>query len=405
MTDMDPNAQEREAYRREAQQGRGPAGNDSLTRRLGRALRTLANWIRANPFSELLRALEPIGILVAVVGIWFAVIQTLSTQEALESAHEQTRLARKALEDERPVREMTMVSLAWEALERARQNRGASGQYDALRALRRLGKTDFSDADLSSIDLRQADLRSLEFNRADLTGGLLDRADFTKAGLREAVFGGTSLVESIFLEATLDSTKFISANLAGTRFDNTILNNTTFLGTTLPWTKFLESKLKGGKISNNYLIGTNFSGATLDGVRFIVRNMRQVDFSSATFVATQFDFERSFQLGDVSPKDLCPDGSHTNLRRKFSQVNFKDATLTCHDAEVPGGVGCTSLTFVDLVDVEFEGTNFVGTDVSGTDFRKSRLTQEQVDGMCWSRDSCPPLLPDDLKTPPSCTAE
>ena len=140
-------------YRKAAKQGASSSPLDWLTLWPSWATRAFRRCLNHNPFIELLRAMEPLGVLVAVIGIWFAVIQTQSAHEELEHTREQTRLARESFEADRLVREMTLDALAWEALERSRSSRGDVGQYEALVALRETKKGDFTHVNFSRMDV------------------------------------------------------------------------------------------------------------------------------------------------------------------------------------------------------------------------------------------------------------
>ena len=401
MTNSDKNHTDWNTYRRSANEGAKSTPLDWLILWPPWATRTLAQWLNSNPIMVLLRALEPFGVLVAVIGIWFAVVQTLSTYEELRHTREQTRLARESFEADRVVREMTLDAFAWEAFERARISPGDVGQYQALAALRETKNGDFTNVNFSRIDFTRADLSNLTLQLAIFDAALLRSADFRGSDLRSARFGDKAALDGAdFRGARLKSTRFLTVDLPEARFDNTTLERAEFHGTALGETNFASSRLRKIEISNPELFYTNFSFATLEQVQFTVPEMKGVDFEGATIIASQLT---SLHSDDLKP--LCPDGSQAMLRRKFWRVNFKDATLTCNDNAPSGGLGCTSLHFVDLLEVNLSHTKFNGTDVSGTDFRRSNVTQRQVAGMCWFADWCPPKLPENINPPPLCELE
>ena len=375
------------------------------------AIGTLTEFLKRNPIIDLLRALEPLGIMFVVIGVWFAVIQTQSAKEELKQAREQTRISQEAFAAERPVREMTLVSLAWEALERARNTRGVTGQYDALAALRKLRKADFSYANLSGIDFRRADLSRLQFSHSNLSGAMLDAADFKDANLTAAtVTNDASLVESDFRGATLTSTTFSHVNLAGTIFEGNKLIQTKFYATALGETNFQNSYLEEVAFQSAELFETDFSNATLKRTSFTVRKMTGVKFHSAKIVASKLTSYRQPNLKTFAKKSdmksLCLGESNEALRFQLYNAEFRNAELTCHgNAALSGSSACTSFHFANLNDVDFTNATFSGTDVSGTDFRETNLTPTQVGGMCWFADWCPPILPGHLQPPPLCEAE
>lgn len=401
MTDSDKTYPDWNTYRRIANEGAKSTSLDWLILWPPWATRALARWLNSNPIIEFLRALEPLGVLAAVIGIWFAVMQTLSTYEELHHTREQTRLARESFEADRVVRNMTLDAFAWEALDRAQNSPGNVGQYEALAALREIKKGDFTNVNFSRIDFTRANLSNLTLRRATFDAATLRLADFRDSDLRSARFGDKAALDRAdFRGATLESTHFLTADLPEARFDDTTLERTEFHGTALGETNFASSTLRKVKISNPELFYTNCRSATFDQVEFTVPEIKGVNFEGAILIASQLT---SLHTNDLT--HLCPDGSKALLRPKLWRVNLKDTTLKCSSDAPSGGLGCTSLHFADLLEVDLSGTEFEGTDVSGTDFRFSNVTQRQVTGMCWFADWCPPKLPEDFDLPPLCDVE
>ena len=214
----------------------------------------LAECYRKTPVSGALRILEPLGIMISVLAL-------LGTIAALWITLEEISEERTARNEERQMRRATLLSLAYERLEVARQKdfdlnvhekHTRAGQIaileEMVRQRMRLTSIDASFANLSS-NVNQ--LRPLGDSAGPgilLYGGLLNMADFRSSNLAGADFRW----------AELDFARFQNAFLRGGDFRHSTLRYADFSNADMTSSDFLAADMTGTKLN-----GTNLSSASL----------------------------------------------------------------------------------------------------------------------------------------------
>lgn len=215
---------------------------------------------------------------------------------------------------------------------------------DVQAAISAIGKRDFKDSDLFSLDLSQTRLDGITFR------GNYKNINFHRTRFRDCIFGsdintgGANFLQSNFREAVFEKAEFKYADFREVRFDSSI---------------FLTSTFEGTDFRSSYLLGAKFSGRT---------NINKCHFESA-------DLTRVSVGGEI--KLLKPD-KKKRMRTCFKEESevkgtfFRDANFTeAHLSDVlfeEGGYQKTK--FVGAV---LRGVTFRSIDLSSTNFSRSRI--------------------------------
>ena len=190
-----------------------------------------AEWYDRTKFSKTLRVFESLGVVIAI----FALICTVL---ALGLTVEEVRLAREVRDEERRMRQATLLAVLYERLQEARRTdadkapkdkHARAGQIPILQELVRL-KSDLSYVDASGVNLTPGDkllieigvpgialdegrLRVARLNNSNLAGAQMVGADLWKAN-----FDGSYLQSANFTGADLSYATFDGANVDGANF-------------------------------------------------------------------------------------------------------------------------------------------------------------------------------------------
>ncbi len=224
------------------------------------------------------------------------------------------------------------------------ENHTSSYLIDVQAAISAIGKRDFKDSDLFSLDLSQTRLDGITFR------GNYKNINFHRTRFRDCIFGSdinmgdANFLQSNFREAVFEKAKFKYADFREVRFDRSI---------------FLTSTFEGTDFRSSHLLGAKFSGRT---------NINKCHFESA-------DLTRVSIGGEI--KLLKPDKKKT-MRTYFKEESevkgtfFRDANFTgAYLSDVLFEEGsCQKTKFIGAV---LRGVTFRSIDLSSANFSRSRI--------------------------------
>ena len=287
---------------------------------------------------------------------------------------------------DRGLRKQTQISLAFNAIERAKGAKGDVGQYAALEYLRSLEGKDkiaLSGIDFSYRWFRDVNLSGERFNEVNFEGADLAGANLTQTALTRADFSGANLTRANLTRANL-----IGANLTG-------------------------ADLAGANLTGAFLPKVDFSGANLARA-----NLTRADFSGVTMMFLPegwtppgVDPGGFISEADDLPPVFLPEGAAVRWHiagADLTGVDLTGADLT--SANLPrANLTGANLTGANLTGVDLTGADFSGADFSGVIFLPARvnltganltgaenLSQEQLDSACAKPERPPKGIPDGL---------
>lgn len=280
----------------------GPDTEDNCKiRRPESRFRRLAAWYEDRPFAQLLKAMQPLGILVTAVGLLIAIAALFATIYEIRQS--------------RTVREATLLVLAMERIAIAResdlgkeattksgngkwrcstgrkQHSARAGQIPLLERMVRL------DISLRDILLRDTNLvvartrrerTEEELRGIDLGDANLSYADLRNTNLRNALLSGATLTS-----ARMDRSCLKEAFLIGAHLQRVDLGRSDLDRADLSKTDLTEADL--------YQV--DFQRATLTGAIFINADLTGADFSRAKGL-TQAQLDSACAKSDEPPVDL-----------------------------------------------------------------------------------------------------
>lgn len=185
-------------------------------------LRALAQGYGKSSIAYFLREIEPVGVLVAALGL-------VLTAAALWMSFFQLTEIEESRENSRITNEAMLYGLVSERLEEARKlDRGRlppesrAGQRPILERLVELGM-ELKFLQAYKVNLAGAVLACADLEGANLAGSVMTDSNLQGASLTDASLRGTNLVRANLRRASIGSRKVDGANFKGASFENTRL--------------------------------------------------------------------------------------------------------------------------------------------------------------------------------------
>jgi uncharacterized protein YjbI with pentapeptide repeats len=302
-----------------------------------------------------IKAIEPWGIVLAVLGLIFSIGAT-----AIEAEDRQSERIFKAWET--ALADNAAASSRRQALEYLNRDYAGAwcGEIVGIlseeftgNAQRRcifpaksreyftkisLEKADLSEANLSGADLSEADLSGANLFLADLSWAHLNRANLTEANLSGAYVSRADLS---------------GANLSGAYLSGAYLSGADLSEADLSGARLFFANLTGAELFEAYVSRANLSGANLSAAYLILANLTGANL-----------FEADLSGADLTAADLTA------------------AYLIL-----------ANLTGANLFEADLSGADLTGTNFSSADLSEARnLTQAQLDEACGTYTILPPDL-------------
>ena len=145
------------------------------------------------------------------------------------------------------------------------------------RIIRRFGRINLKEANLSGADLIEADLR-----KADLRGADLRKANLSGAKLSEAILSGAYLSGANLRRAFLSEADLSEANLSGA-----IVSEANLSGAMVSEANLREANLIWAKLSGAILRGANLSWANLSWANLSGADVKKAIFIDATGITPE----------------------------------------------------------------------------------------------------------------------
>ncbi|NCQ85500.1 MAG: pentapeptide repeat-containing protein [Microcystis aeruginosa W13-18] len=157
------------------------------------------------------------------------------------------------------------------------------------RIIRRFGRINLKEADLSGADLSGADLSKAILSKADLSGADLRRANLERANLERANLSEADLWGANLRGANLSEADLIGANLIEANLSRAKLIEADLWGANLIRANLIEAKLRGADLSEAKLSGADLWGADLvwaklSGAKLIYANLIEANLSRAKLI-------------------------------------------------------------------------------------------------------------------------
>lgn len=244
--------------------------NRASERHLDQAFRVLVRSFEVT--ERVVRRLEPLGILLAAVGLIVSII-------SFWIDYNERTVARKLR--------------AWEIV--TAEGPFSGGKAEAARYLLRNGGdlsggrlrearwhaavlegVDLRSADLKKADLKSADLNGADLRLAELNCAQLQKATLLYADLRGADLSGANLKGAKLSGADLRGAKINRAELSGAQLRNSLL-----FEADLADTLFLAADLSEANLGKANLVRADFSRAILKGASFFRSDLRGANLQHA----------------------------------------------------------------------------------------------------------------------------
>ncbi len=247
-----------------------------------------------------------------------------------------------------------------------------------------------SNCELEGVDLEKAQLEHVNFSNSYLSFSVyryahLKNAVFVCARLTNADFEGADLRNVDFSYADLTGVNFAKANLEGAKFNGAIINNTKFDGVILK-----DNDFTGARIENVNWNHQNLTSVIVDNAMFVNVELKHTKFRRRTLQNIEFrqcnleksDFEGATLLDIGVTKSILSNCKF--IGSTISDCRFVDSNLVSANIRNSMIEECY-FENVDATDAAFSQAEMVGCEIgckckfNRTDFRKTRMSQEQVD--------------------------
>ena len=277
----------------------------------------LATTYECTSFAYFVRAIEPlgilfaaIGVLVAAVGLAFAALAVWLAAEEIEQSrelHEATlrefeanRQLRAATLDEfrqsRALRKTTLSDMLIEQFAAARaedSGRSATRTMETpagYRFRRCHGPNKQLRAEVGQIQILEQmnengiDLEAIDANGVNFQTGLDPDGEAALSGIK---LGGGQLVDAHFREANLAHADFRGAELDFARFGRSCLKRAQFPGAVLPHSDFVRADATGAAFSNVDLSSADLTSGYFARANFAGADLTNADLTSAYLQSTE----------------------------------------------------------------------------------------------------------------------
>jgi uncharacterized protein YjbI with pentapeptide repeats len=358
------------------------------------------NALRTNRIQIITAAVQSVGGLAVLVGIYFAWANLKTTQRAqretlrltnegqitdrfiraidqlgsgqlevrLGAVYALERIARDSAKDHWPIMEVLTAYVRVHApIEGAHENAPATQPDPDIQAiLTVIGRRDttFEEGTPEFLDLGQVNLEGAGLFEANLSDAYLDGANLSGVNLSGASLLGASLDGTNLRDANLDGANLSGASLSHTNLSGASLDGANLGGTYLDVANLRGANLRGANLRGANLTSTNLTGVALNGANLTGTFLNGADLSGA----------------DLGRTDL-------------SGANLAGA---------------------DLDHADLSGAVLIGADLSGADLGRANLTaaslrlamnltQQQIDSANGNKDTqLPPglVMPESWKDNP-----
>ena len=266
-----------------------------LVDRGGQYLSWLASHLEDSDLLRLFKALEPIGIMIAVVAL---VLTLLAFREDAKLR----RATFDAFKEEAEDRKAGAEGRAWSLIYQAEGSTGDGGRRYALQYLYGRG-VDLTGLPLEKAYLVDVNLPGARLFSANLSAAILNAADLSAANLSEAKLIETDLSEANLFNADLREAKLIKTDL----FDAN-LREADLFGAKLIKAKLIKTDLTGATLREADLSAAILSGAILhdvdlSGVKLIMTDLSEAILSGVRNLS-QKQIDSAFYCEQGTPPKL-----------------------------------------------------------------------------------------------------
>ena len=263
-------------------------------------LRRLMDAYEVCSFAQLLKVIQPLGILVAVVTLFATFYEIRENRQEINQNRElrEAMLFSMAMERTAVARELDLGKKAvtkdedgnWRCSSRFKRQSARVGQIPVLERMAGLGIS-LEDIELNDLNLIVG--RSRREQSEELLG-----IDLGNANLRRADFHNTNLTNALLSNANL-----ISAQLKRSCLKEVVLSGADLRDANLSESDMYRADLSNAILINTDLYRTDLSRAKLIGAKFDNADISGVDFSRAVGL-TQEQLDSACAAPDEPPKDL-----------------------------------------------------------------------------------------------------
>jgi uncharacterized protein YjbI with pentapeptide repeats len=139
----------------------------------------------------------------------------------------------------------------------------------------------YGSGEFSSLDLQRSYMREVNLEGANLDEADLEGADLRGANIEGASLKGVNLLEANFEGANLGGANLVGANLFGANLERAYLMKTDLMGATLYGAKLVGAKLFSATLYGANLKEANFAAATLFGANLYGANLQEANLEGA----------------------------------------------------------------------------------------------------------------------------
>ena len=272
--------------------GSGPEA-DEQTRHPESCFGRFAEWYESRPFAQLLKAVQPLGTLVTVIGLVIAIIALFAT--ILEIRESQT------------VREATLYVLVMERIALARKSDSGKkatiekedGNWRCSTGTKQLSARAGQIPVLERMVRLNISLRDIVLRDTNLVVARTRRAQ-REEELRGINLGGADLSHADLRNTNLRNALLSDANLASAQLDKSCLREAVLIG----------AHLKGVDLENSDLVGADLSKADLTDADLYRADLFRATLTGAIFTNADVsgaDFSRAKGLSQAQLDSACAD--------------------------------------------------------------------------------------------------
>jgi len=149
------------------------------------------------------------------------------------------------------------------------------------RIIRRFGRINLKEANLSGADLIEADLRKADLRGADLRKANLSGAKLSEAILSGAYLSGANLRRAFLSEADLSEANLSGAIVSEANLSGAMVSEANLREANLIWAKLSGANLRKANLREANLRGANLVWANLSGAILSEADLSEADLSEA----------------------------------------------------------------------------------------------------------------------------
>ena len=261
-----------------------------MTQLLNSYLRRFTAWYKAKPIADVLSAVQPLGMLVAVLSLLVAIIALFMTIHQIKESrrvHEATLFA-LAMERLSVARQMDQMDsdkrdmkratkrhvnndkeVKWQCSGKGKQLTARAGQIPVLERLARLEPSlrDIVAHDVNLVvtrsrrEVRENELRGIDLENADLSRAGLRNTNLRNGLLSDATLTGADLDGSCLKDAILTGSYLVDADLAQSDLSGADLSKADLTRADLYRVNFSRANFKKATLTDADISGANFTRA------------------------------------------------------------------------------------------------------------------------------------------------